>query len=233
MTSRLEVERAHDLSWCVPSWWDRACYISLWEHEAAEVAALRRLFPTPPPREATFVDVGANTGFYSIQLAAHFTRVVAFEPDDENAALLAANAALNGCANVCVLPVAAWSALEPVAILVANPGVPMRSRAHWTTRGGSDAPGEADHDRRDSVVGLPLDMVPTVHVRLLKVDVEGCGDRVLAGAAATVARDRPLVQMEFHSDAERRALDELLLPLGYRRHEVDGMSAERELWGPA
>ena len=226
------IEVARGYRWYVPPWWDRLCYIPLWEHEAVEVAAIRRLFPSPPPlREMTFVDIGANTGFYSVQLAAHFTCVVAFEPDAENAALLAVNAALNGCANVCVLPVAAWKELAPVAILIANPGIPMQSRAHWKSRGELDAPGEADHGKHRRL-GLPLDAVPIVAVRLIKIDVEGCGDRVLAGAAVTVARDRPLVQMEVHNEAERRALHDLLLPLGYRRIEVDGMSDERELWGP-
>lgn len=208
----LQVERARGYAWCVPSWWDRRCYIPLAEHEAAEVATLRRLFPSPPRREMTFVDIGANTGFYSVQLAVHFAHVVAFEPDSENAALLAVNAALNHCANVCVLPLAAWRALAPVSILIANPGIPMWSRAHWTTRGESDAPEAAEHDRQDRLLGLPLDAVPT---------------------AATVARDRPFIQMEIHNDAERRALQELLSPLNYRRVEVEDASAERELWGPS
>lgn len=233
MTPRVEVEHARGYAWCVPSWWDRRCYIPLAEHEAAEVAALRRLFPSPPPRETTFIDVGANTGFYSVQLAAHFTHVIAFEPDSENAALLVVNAALNRCANVCVLPLAAWQELAPVSILIANPGIPMRSRAHWTTRGESDAPEATEHDRQDRLLGLPLDAMPTTAVGLIKIDVEGCGDRVLAGAAATVARDRPFIQMEIHNDAERRALQELLSPLNYRRVEIEGASTERELWGPS
>ena len=223
--SAVEVVSADGYLWCVPSWWNRACYIPLTAHEADEVSSLRRLFPDP---EKTFIDVGANTGFYSIKLAAHFARVVAFEPDSENAALLAVNAALNHCENVSVLPLAAWQKLAPVSLLIMNPGIPMRSRAHWTVHEESDAPDPFEHDRQDHLIGLPIDAMPTVAVGLIKIDVEGCGDKVLRGAEATITRDRPLIQMEVHNEGERDALRSLLGPLGYQR--IESQSEERERW---
>lgn len=223
--STIEVVPADGYAWCVPSWWNRDCYIPLAMHEADEILSLRCLFPLP---EKTFIDVGANTGVYSIKLAAHFRRVIAFEPDTENAALLVVNAAINHRENVSVLPLAAWQKLAPVSLLIVNPGIPMRSRAHWTIHEESDAPEAFEHDRQDHLIGLPIDAVPTVDVGFIKIDVEGCGDKVLLGAAVTIARDRPLIQMEVHNDGERNALQNLLVPLGYQR--IDNGSAERERW---
>src|SRR5688500_9658786 len=72
----------------------------------AETAALRASLPAG----GTFVDVGANWGYFTL-VAAHAVgasgRVVALEPDPRVHAELAANLARNGIRNVTALAVAA------------------------------------------------------------------------------------------------------------------------------
>lgn len=50
----------------------------------------------------------------------------------------------------------------------------------------------------------------------VKVDVEGHGHKALAGAAATLARSRPILLIGFHSPEEIAGILSVLTPLGYR-----------------
>src|SRR5882724_8143015 len=58
---------------------------------------------------ATFVDVGANLGIYTLvasRIVGHSGRVIAFEPSSQSFSLLKANITLNGFTNVQVYPAA-------------------------------------------------------------------------------------------------------------------------------
>jgi len=62
----------------------------------------------------TFLDLGANIGYYSVlgsRLVGPTGRVLAFEPDPANVALLVRNVQANGCANVEVYPYAVAESL--------------------------------------------------------------------------------------------------------------------------
>src|SRR5262249_33960355 len=70
---------------------------------------VRALRAAVEPGDVVF-DVGANIGFFSTllsQLVGPSGRVLAFEPEPENLALLRANLAANGGHNVTVVPCAA------------------------------------------------------------------------------------------------------------------------------
>jgi FkbM family methyltransferase len=58
----------------------------------------------------------------------------------------------------------------------------------------------------------------------VKVDVEGHGHKALAGAAATLARTRPILMMGFHSHAEIAGTLAILKPLRYRITPIDPTS---------
>src|SRR6478609_5210120 len=60
----------------------------------------------------TFVDAGANIGWFSVlgsRLVGRQGRVFAVEPDQLNLQILRANLERHDCSNVTVLPIAAWS----------------------------------------------------------------------------------------------------------------------------
>jgi FkbM family methyltransferase len=58
----------------------------------------------------------------------------------------------------------------------------------------------------------------------VKIDVEGHGHKALAGAAATLARSRPVLLIGLHSDAEIAGILAVLVPLRYRVSPIDDSS---------
>jgi FkbM family methyltransferase len=58
----------------------------------------------------------------------------------------------------------------------------------------------------------------------IKVDVEGHGHKALAGAAATLARCRPVLLIGFHTEAEISGVLAVLTPLRYRITPVNTVS---------
>src|SRR5208283_897383 len=81
---------------------DRALYLAL--HRAGLMGAPERAALAALARPGmTVLDIGANLGLYSLLLARSVGpsgRVIAFEPDPDLCALLRANCAANGLANV-------------------------------------------------------------------------------------------------------------------------------------
>jgi hypothetical protein len=71
------------------------------------------------------------------------------------------------------------------------------------------------------------DLVTEKRIQLpdfVKVDVEGHAHKALAGAAATLARSRPVLMIGFHSEAEITGVLAVLTPLRYRITPIDPVS---------
>lgn len=140
------------------------------------------------------VDVGSNIGFYSLVASQAGRPVVAVEPLERNLALLRRNVVANrgaGRGPVEVLPVG----------LDEQPGTVTLYAQSGT--GASMVPGWA-HQRQGYVQQMRTERLDDVVASrfpsgrvLIKVDVEGAEDRVMAGARATLARTpRPIWLME-------------------------------------
>jgi FkbM family methyltransferase len=140
----------------------------------------------------TFVDVGANIGYFSLlaaRLVGETGAVVAIEPGERNGVLLHGSVVRNRLRNVTLHPYAVSDRRETLVYL------PQGSNG---TVAGLAGAGEVPPGARlvpattldDLVAGLD-------RVDVVKIDVEGAEGRVLRGAAATVARHRPLVVSEF------------------------------------
>ncbi|HYR07233.1 MAG TPA: FkbM family methyltransferase [Longimicrobium sp.] len=204
----------------------------------AETAALRASLPSG----GTFVDVGANWGYFTL-VAAHAVgsagRVVALEPDPRVHAELAANLARNGIRNVAALAVAA------------------SDRAGEATLSGY---AEADRNRGvSSLVAAPVGDAPSFAVRttplddlldehgidavdLVKIDVEGAEELVVRGMARGLAEGRyrrVLVELHPGQHPDPARLGAMMYGTmngaGYRGGWIDtGPEAEREaLYGRA
>jgi FkbM family methyltransferase len=154
-----------------------------------------RVLKSMLPRRGTFVDVGANIGYFSLLAAACVGpqgRVIAFEPNPANCDLLRRSLAANGFGAV----------IDVHAAAVAE----EKGRIHFSTAG-VDSNGRIVNpaEAAAEVVALPLVEVVTLdealsgcdHVDVIKIDVEGAEARVWRGMGEVVGRHRPLLLFEF------------------------------------
>lgn len=178
------------------AWWD-------FEHPLPlVVAALCR-----QDRAAACYDVGANTGYYSV-LAGQVLRrdrVRAFEPVPQIADRLRANLDRHGV-EARVLEVALSEEVGSAPLFL-----PPAGHGLVETSGSLDAGFKPAIAGSIRVATTTLDEVNTgfggERVGLIKIDVEGCEARVLAGADGVVARDRPVVALEILHIADYARID--------------------------
>jgi FkbM family methyltransferase len=155
------------------------------------------------------LDVGANIGAFTLALARVVFpggRVVAIEAQRILHQILCANVALNGLGNVRTVQAGAG-----------------RTRAtarapHIDFSGGGNFGGFA---LTAAGPGEPVDIIPIDEMaieacHLVKIDVEGMESDVLAGAAATISRHRPVLYVENAFTDKSPALIAQLRDLGYR-----------------
>jgi len=140
-----------------------------------------------------FVDVGANTGVYTLKAARHFGGasgvVLALEPFPDLLATLSFSVRANGFTNVRLRNICAADATA-AAVLWRN----------------FDKPNSFGLVRRDakadglSVLAVALDDLfaweRLDRLDYLKVDAEGAEAQVLAGAANLLRKHRPIIQVE-------------------------------------
>ena len=156
----------------------------------------------------TVVEVGANMGAHTLQLA----RLVgpqgvvhAYEPQRVIFQILCANVALNALFNVHTHHAGVGSAAGQLR-------VPPLDYAAVGNFGGLSL---TDQGAGEVVPVVPLDATPFASLKLLKIDVEGMEHAVLSGARQTIAQHRPLLYVENDRIAQSPALIELLQALGY------------------
>lgn len=159
-----------------------------------------------------FLDIGANTGFYSIMFATHALtpRVIAFEPDPGNFARLAANLRINGLDK----------RIEAVQLALgdADSEVVLHEGASW--------------NRGESTIAVPEQTPQLVSHRvrqarfddryalrgetiIIKIDVEGYEFHTLRGMERTLRDNACLVQIEHYGDEFER-LKAAMEGYGYR-----------------
>ena len=176
---------------------------------------------------ATFVDVGANWGYFTL-LAAHLVgsrgRVIAMEPDPRLFAMLRANVEANRLRQVAPLALAAADRAGTLELAGHDP-----EGGNW---GLSSLMGNGHGGERFSVESRTVDEVlderGAERVELLKMDIEGAEEMALRGMEAGLARGRyRRVLVELHPTLHPggRAVGEdvgaLFHAAGYRGWSVD------------
>jgi FkbM family methyltransferase len=140
------------------------------------------------------IDVGANIGVHTVRLAKLVGargEVIAIEPDAALAHRARHNVAINEMFNATVLVAAATDhAADSLRLFRPSAGDTNKARASLLEH--AYLTGDAA-----TVPGVTVDEVCGGPVRLIKIDVEGHEASVVAGAAATIARDRPFVIFEY------------------------------------
>jgi FkbM family methyltransferase len=167
---------------------------------------------------ATFVDVGAHLGFFSITsgVARRDLKILAFEPNPKNFRLLRANAAANGLDNV-ICEQVAISDKDGVGTLYLTESDMSASLMKGFQEQDTKQTGEMRVRTRslDSYVEEHGIAGPLV----IKVDIEGHEPAFFRGASSTIAAYKPDIILEVLYEQEPGLIDELKA-LGYRFYPV-------------
>lgn len=171
---------------------------------------------------ATFYDVGAHIGFFSLiaaRLVGVSGRVFAFEADPENSRLIEQHASRSGFAQIRVLPVAVWS---QSGTLHFQRALESSSRNTGSVLG---APSDQGLGEAIEVKAVTLDEFARNHgaPTLIKVDVEGGEGDVFRGADWLIANVKPVLICEVHNEDASSFIERYLVE---RRYSVGWLGPE-------
>jgi len=194
---------------------------------AQEIAFLRGVLKPG----MSFVDVGANWGLFSL-VASHLVgssgRVIALEPDPRLVAKLRFNLQQNRLTQVEVLDVAAAESDGECTLAGRDPEITSWAASRLVDAGDAGAGDEPSFRVRMRRLDDLLDRAGLDQVSLVKIDVEGAEDRVLAGMEAGLQRQRyARIMLELHpallSGRSRtvRQVTDMLTGKGYAGYALD------------
>jgi FkbM family methyltransferase len=181
-------------------------------YEPDEIALIQRIAAATGLQNSVMLDIGANIGNHACALAPSFARVLAFEPNPPVAALLRANALINGLSNITVHEVGLADHDAELSFGIAEAGNDG-SGSFAEGKGGKTLPvrhGDtylAAHARDLHPAGL--------RIGFIKCDVQGFERDVFAGLAQTLAAHRPLVMFESENRRDGEASWAVLAKAGY------------------
>ena len=159
----------------------------------------------------TVIEVGSNIGAHTIPMARACRpgTLYAFEPQRRIFQILCANLALNDIDNVVAWP-------DACGMEAGQASVPALDYASADNFGGVSlgVSGQAG----EQVRVVRIDDLGLTALGLLKIDVEGFELDVLAGAAETIGRLRPVIYVENDRAANQRTLIGLVHHLGYQMY---------------
>jgi FkbM family methyltransferase len=183
-----------------------------WEHGAWQgsyEASVQQQFTEFIKPGLILFDVGANYGFYSLLAASKNARVIAFEPDQENAKVLKHHAALNGLIDrICIVERAVFSYTGHIA-LIPPEEVGVHGNAHTIPGHSSQSTLQVPCTTLDDFI----EHNPAPNV--VKMDVEGAESEVFKGADRLFRIFRPVILCEIHDNANATFAQEWLRERGY------------------
>jgi len=168
------------------------------------------LFARLAQRSRTVLDIGANTGFYSL-LAGHAgATVLAFEPIPSIASILEGNLRNNSLSNVQVFRCAVSNAVGRATMFL-----PKADHGLIETGASLNREFQSEHNAEVDVEVCTVDQVSDGRqIDLIKIDVETLEEKVLSGARRTIVRCRPIISVEILSD--NNALARWCGDIGYK-----------------
>tara|TARA_X000000950_G_scaffold289399_1_gene412886 strand:- start:3854 stop:4636 length:783 start_codon:yes stop_codon:yes gene_type:complete len=178
--------------------------------EAWNIEILKNHF-FPKPTNGVFLDLGANLGCYSINLAEHFQEVWSFEPAPIASAVLYANIESNKLGNCKIIKkgVGKKAGTETLNIIPSNSGM------------------SSIINRNSDSIGVEIDIVSldsiipeTVNIDLIKIDIEGFELDALLGAKEILKMNNAVIQFELDTTSgmeKSHKIISLLQGLGYKK----------------
>jgi FkbM family methyltransferase len=175
-------------------------YLGMYERE--ETAFLQRAVR---PGDVC-LDVGANTGYFTLLFASVAAKVIAIEPIAQNVALIRLSAALNSDHHIQVLQAAAADRVGEVDFLQTTQSALSRVAAS------ESASASADRDVAQVVATYKVPMVSIdslgmERLDIFKMDIEGHEYIALRGMEETLERLRPRLLMIELVEAHLRQVD--------------------------
>jgi FkbM family methyltransferase len=142
---------------------------------------IKSLYPTIK----TFLDIGANKGFYSLELQSISEKIYAFEPLPENFNFLDIEIKNKKIQNIELYDYAVSDKNEKV----------------WFSKNFSNTTNHIIYDNADesntvSVDCITIDSMDITNIDVIKIDTEGIDYKVLLGAEKTIDKYRPTVCIE-------------------------------------
>jgi FkbM family methyltransferase len=177
-----------------------------WDDAAAGV------FPGLIKGKRRFFDVGANWGFYV--LLAHRHRdagceIVAFEPNPQSAKELKTQCELNGVGKLTVVQAALSDAAGSMEFVDTGSAIGQKLAV---------VNGDFPDARHFRVEAMTLDAAAERYGApdLIKLDVEGAENLVMAGGRTVMTRHRPMLLVEVHGAGRSGEFYDLMERYGYR-----------------
>lgn len=173
------------------------------------------LLPFLTDRAKASLDIGANLGLFTYDLARLSSHVYAFEPNPFPLRVLRSVAD----ANVTVLPIAVSDRSGEAELVV------PRTAKGWSNNGASLAKSGAADAVRLTVACRAIDDLDYRNIGFIKIDIEGHELAALKGMERTLARERPNLFIEnerVHAGAGAEDVFDALKALDYRGFALIG-----------
>ena len=147
------------------------------------------------------IDCGANIGVHTVEwgrLMARWGSVYSFEAQEKVFYALAGNVAINNCFNVTARHCAVGARTGSMDIPEPDYLVPSTFGSLELRQGpNNEFIGQTiDYQKTRPVPLVSIDSLALKRVDLIKIDVEGMEEEVLAGATNTIARSKPIMLIE-------------------------------------
>lgn len=144
----------------------------------------------------TFIDAGANIGWYSI-VASKITgpqgKVIAFEPEPNNRALLAANIELNSATNIEISDFALSDECSVNTLFLST----ENSGDHSLSVNGPKTTERHGVEVRTTTLAAYMSEEEFAKVDFIKIDIQGSEPRMLAGMEKLIRSHRPVFMLEY------------------------------------
>ena len=154
------------------------------------------------------LDIGANIGTHTLSFAKFVQSegfVFAFEPQRIAFEFLCANVLLNNLVNVFPLNAAVSDSMGEIMVPVINP-MSVSNTGAFKISG---------YSMGDSVRQLTIDSLTLARCNLIKIDVEGMENNVIAGARKTILQHRPALFVENNGYGNSQDLIKQILEMNY------------------
>ena len=156
----------------------------------------------------TFLDIGANIGYYSL-LAASIVqssgKVIAFEPNQKNQQLMYSSIVENNFSNITLYPFAVSNSQKILRLMTSGSN-------GWLVNLSKDS---AEYQLVQSVV-IDEILETEKQIDFIKIDIEGHEPIALQGMVRTIHEHRPIIFTEFHPYAVGEEFLKQLTSYGYR-----------------
>jgi FkbM family methyltransferase len=199
-----------------------------WEKEQLDLILSVLQACTPADTAITILDVGANIGTHTLAFAQFpFKRVTvhAYEAQRQVFYMLAGSVALNSLDHVyCHHKAVSDQTNQAISVPVLDYDSPANfGGVEIEPAVNPDFTGKALPGAHEPIETVRIDDREFDNLKLLKIDVEGMENKVLAGATATIDRHRPLIFVEY-GKTDFTALLQFLRGKNYVSYFVPGMN---------